>query len=137
MDTPFKLATVVILALAVLIGILAGRSQSFSATAGPTVPAVPTAFPAPPANTVDIVPNRSSNPSGRYDPAILTVRVGTKITWVNRSRVADTATADNGAFNSDVLSPGQHFSWRPSAAGTYQYGSFLYPGERGEIVVQP
>lgn len=136
-ELPFRLATVVILGVAVIVGIAAGRSQSFSATAGPTVPPAPTATIVPPPGGVDIVPNASGDPPGRYSPSSLTIRLGEKVTWINMNSVVDTVTADNGAFNSDVISPGQHFSWTPRAAGTYSYGSYLYPGARGEIVVRP
>lgn len=136
MDTAFKLALVVIFGGAVIIGIAAGRSQAApTAAAAPTPTA--TALPVPAANQVEIVPGSSNDQPALYDPSVLPVHSGDKVTWTNLSSSPETATADNGAFNSDVLSPGQSYTWTAGRTGRFPYGSYLSPGVRGEIDVVP
>lgn len=76
--------------------------------------------------TVDIV-------SGlRYSPADITVKVGTKVTWVNRDTsgmVHDVASGVlsgsdlklDGRFHSPMLGQGQSWSYTFDEAGTYPY----------------
>ena len=70
-----------------------------------------------------------------YLPAELTVRVGQKVTWINRDSSGHTATADNGAFNTDVLNPGQKYTWTPKHPGTYSYSDYTQSNLQGTIVV--
>src|SRR6266480_1748089 len=46
-----------------------------------------------------------------FSPVSLTVKTGTKVTWMNNDTVTHTVTADQGAFNSGLLSPGNSFSF--------------------------
>lgn len=56
-----------------------------------------------------------------FDPATLSVPVGTVIVWTNRGTRAHTVTAVDGSFASDDLSPGATFSYQPVQVGTLQY----------------
>lgn len=56
-----------------------------------------------------------------FNPADLTVAVGTKVTWTNDDTVAHTVTAEDNSFDSGNLDPGKSFSFTFSKAGTYQY----------------
>lgn len=133
MDRSLRVWVVVALGLAVLIGIIAGRSQPQSnAVAAP--PAVPTAIPRPAPNHVDILPGGRF---ARVDPPVLRVRAGQKVTWVNMTGSDQNVTADNSQFGSDVLAPGQQYSWVAKAPGRYIYSSYLNPDVRGEIDVSP
>lgn len=135
MGMRFRLAVIGVLGLAVVIGIIAGRSQPPSSAAGaPTL--IPTPIPAPLPNHVDVIP-RSGDPPARFNAPVLTVHVGQTVTWVNHTDIDHTATANNGAFNSDVLSPGQAFRWTPRRPGHYTYACFIHPGMQGVIVVNP
>jgi len=138
MDMRFKSGMFLVFAAAVIIGILAGRSQSpaSSATAS-TVPVLPTAVPRPALDHVSIVSTTNSEMPGRFNPMVLTVHVGQKVTWVNTANANFNATADNGAFTTGVLSPGQTYNWKAKKAGTYTYGDYLHPSLTGTIVVQP
>lgn len=132
MSARFTATLVILMVLAVLIGVLAGRSQPVS-TAAPAPTATPTPLPVPPANHVFI---EASGSTIAFVPGRLVVHVGQKVTWVNMAGSVQSVTADNGAFNQE-LSPGQSFAWHPHNAGTYGYGSFLDPNARGTVVVQP
>jgi plastocyanin len=132
----FRLLLVVAFGAAVIIGIVIGRSQPPPiAAAAPTPTATP--LPAPLPNHVQIVPLSGNDPPAMYQPGTLAVHAGDHVTWTNLSSAAETATADNGSFDSGVLSQGESYTWTPSKPGKYPYGSYLSPNLRGEIDVSP
>ncbi|MDQ1391500.1 MAG: hypothetical protein QOF30_477 [Acidimicrobiaceae bacterium] len=69
-----------------------------------------------------------------FSPAILTIRVGTKVTWTNNDVVAHTVTFTDVA-NSPVLNRGDTFSRTFTAAGTYSYICSIHPFMHGSVVV--
>lgn len=71
-----------------------------------------------------------------FSPAILTIRVGTKVTWTNNDVVAHTVTFTDVA-NSPVLNRGDSFSRIFTAAGTYSYICSIHPFMHGSVVVTP
>ncbi|HLJ66676.1 MAG TPA: hypothetical protein VKX16_04885 [Chloroflexota bacterium] len=136
MGIRFTLGVVVVFALAVIIGVAAGKAQSQSAA--PTAPALPpTPLPTPQPGYIDILPDPGHHLDGLYRPATFTVRVGGRVTWLNLDSQSHSIVADNGAFNLDVLNPGQKGSWTATRAGTYTYGDYLHPDMSGTIVVKP
>lgn len=70
-----------------------------------------------------------------FDPAALTVKVGTTVTWTNQDSVQHSATSDNGIFDSGLLSKGQSFSYTFSQAGEYTYHCSIHPKMVGSITV--
>ena len=136
MSLAFRLVLIVVFGGAVILGIVIGRSQAPpTAAAAPTPTATP--LPVPPPGQVNIVPSGGTSPPAMYDPSQLTVRSGDKVTWTNLSTSPQTVTADNGAFNSDVLAPGESYTWTATRVGRFPYGSYLWPTVRGEIDVSP
>jgi plastocyanin len=71
-----------------------------------------------------------------FSPATLTVKAGTKVTWTNKDTVTHTVTADQGAFNSGLLSPGNSFSFTFTQAGTFSYHCNIHHSMTATIVVQ-
>jgi plastocyanin len=90
----------------------------------------------------------------KFDPATVTVAVGTTVTWRNVGQTAHTATDDpskainkinatlpQGAapWDSDFVSPGQTYAHTFTVPGTYTY--FCIPHEAlgmvGKVVVTP
>jgi plastocyanin len=71
-----------------------------------------------------------------FSPKTLTVKVGTKVTWTNQDQVGHTATADQGAFNSGILSTGNSFSFTFTKVGTYSYHCNIHHFMMATIVVQ-
>ena len=55
-----------------------------------------------------------------FEPATLTVKAGTKVTWVNRDDEPHTATATDKRFNSKTLENGDRFSTEFNTAGHLQ-----------------
>ena len=71
-----------------------------------------------------------------FNPADITVKVGTVVTWTNSDPVAHTATDPNGAFNSGNLNQGQSFSFTFDTPGTYSYICSYHPFMKGTITVE-
>ena len=71
-----------------------------------------------------------------FEPATLTVKVGTTVTWVNRDDEPHTATATDKSFNSKTLDNGDRFSQEFKAPGTYNYYCALHPKMTGKIIVK-
>ncbi len=72
----------------------------------------------------------------KYQPATLTVSVGTTVTWVDQDDDAHTVTADDGRFTSAGLDRGEQFSYRFTAPGTYAYHCALHPQMTARIIVK-
>jgi plastocyanin len=73
--------------------------------------------------------------SWHYDPATLTVAVGSTVTWVNQGATPVTVTSPDGLFDSDTLGPGASFSYTFDTPGTYRYFCVPYPHMKGVVVV--
>ena len=83
------------------------------------------------ANTNEIVIQNFS-----FEPATLTVKAGTTVTWVNRDDEPHTATATDKRFNSKTLDTGDRFSQEFNAPGIYNYYCALHPKMTGKIIVK-
>jgi plastocyanin len=73
-----------------------------------------------------------------YQPATLTVKAGTKVTWVNRDDVPHTATstARPKRFDSRTLDTDDQFSHVFTAPGTYEYFCAVHPNMTGRVIVK-
>ena len=99
---------------------------------------------APTTNTPTTVTNTAPAPEASiniqkfaFDPLIITVKGGTKVTWTNNDTVSHTVTSDVGTLlNSPTLSPGQSFSFTFTDPGTIKYHCSIHPMMKGTIVVQ-
>ena len=72
---------------------------------------------------------------GQFQPVSVTVGKGGVVTWTNADTVPHTVTADDGSFDSDILMPGQTFSYQFDTPGTVGYSCILHAGMKGEVVV--
>lgn len=72
-----------------------------------------------------------------FTPGVITVKVGTTVTWINQDDTNHTATGTGGAqeFNSDNLTKGQSYSHTFSAAGEFNYLCSLHPNMQGKVTV--
>jgi plastocyanin len=73
--------------------------------------------------------------NNRFQPVSVTVGVGGVVTWTNTDSIPHTVTADDGSFDSDILMPGQTFSYQFETPGTVPYKCILHAGMTGEVVV--
>ena len=70
-----------------------------------------------------------------FQPDVLKVKVGAKVTWTNDDTVAHTVTADTNSFASGNLQPGGSFSFTFTRPGTYAYHCSIHPSLHGSVVV--
>jgi plastocyanin len=72
-----------------------------------------------------------------FKPAHITIKRGTRVTWINKDMTKHTATASNGAFDSGVLQPGQSYSHTFKTAGrTNNYHCEIHHSMRGSVTVK-
>lgn len=70
-----------------------------------------------------------------FQPEVLKVKVGAKVTWTNDDTVAHTVTADTTSFASGNLQAGGSFSFTFTRPGTYAYHCSIHPSMHGSVVV--
>jgi plastocyanin len=70
-----------------------------------------------------------------FQPDVLKVKVGAKVTWTNDDAVAHTVSADTNSFASGNLQPGGSFSFTFTRPGTYAYHCSIHPSMHGSVVV--
>jgi amicyanin len=71
----------------------------------------------------------------KFGPRTLTVKVGTKVTWVNKDLVAHSVNFASGHIDSETLDQNAKFSHTFTAPGTYKYICDIHPFMHGTIVV--
>jgi len=72
----------------------------------------------------------------KYGPPILSVPVGTKVTWVNHDEEPHTVTSATDAFGSAGLVHDDTFVQTFTKPGTYQYFCKVHPYMKGTVVVK-
>jgi plastocyanin len=72
-----------------------------------------------------------------FAPPVLTVKVGTTVTWVNDDDIPHLVSEKDGKFRSSAFDTGDKFSQTFSAAGTVEYFCAIHPHMTGKIVVEP
>ncbi len=71
-----------------------------------------------------------------FIPSILTIRPGTKVTWVNNESVTHTVISDApGLFESGNILPRQSYSTTFLESGTILYHCSLHPNMKGRVIV--
>jgi plastocyanin len=86
------------------------------------------------AQTVSVDPDPNTN--GKFTPATVTVKAGESVTWkFNDSSLQHTVTADDGSFDSCLLSAGATFTVQFSQAGTVKYHCTIHAQMLGEAKV--
>jgi plastocyanin len=70
-----------------------------------------------------------------FEPADAAVEPGSTITWINYGTVPHTVTADDGAFDSGVLNPGDSFTVAFQGQGTITYHCAIHPSMMGSVTV--
>ena len=72
-----------------------------------------------------------------FDPAQLTVKVGTTVTWKSVGQSTHDLAARDGSFALDSMSFGQTFSFTYTKAGRYPYVCMQHEGDGmvGEVTV--
>jgi plastocyanin len=90
------------------------------------VPAVAT--PPPPHGVVTIA-------NDAFAPAVVHVRAGEKVTFVNGDDETHTVTSDTAVFDSGRLDENQRYAYTFTKPGTYAYHCTIHTFMKGTIVV--
>ncbi len=140
-------------ALLVLAGALAlaGCGSSTTTNAVPAASIVPTVAPnvaatVTPTSTISAATNTPSGSQAAvsvvggyggfsFSPSVLTIKVGTTVTWTNTSSAPHTVTSDTGAFNHSLGGSGATFSFTFTRAGTFSYHCSIHPYMKATITV--
>nr|WP_268238841.1 cupredoxin family copper-binding protein [Paraburkholderia caffeinilytica] len=72
----------------------------------------------------------------RFNPPVLTVHRGDRVTWVNKDLFPHTATATPTAFDSHEIQPNASWSYVTRQTGSYPYLCTLHTTMRGTLIVQ-
>jgi amicyanin len=71
-----------------------------------------------------------------FEPARLTVKAGTTVTWTNRDDIPHAVASNDRAFKSKVLDTDETYSFTFTTPGEYSYFCSLHPHMTGTIVVE-
>ena len=72
-----------------------------------------------------------------FTPAVLTVKPGATVTFVNHDDIPHLVVAVDGAYRSKALDTNDKFSFTFAKPGEYAYFCGLHPHMKGKIVVAP
>ncbi len=72
----------------------------------------------------------------RFEPASVTVKPGTTITWIHGSSMPHTVTGNVEGLRSSTLYSGQQYSHTFDAAGRYDYACDFHPSMKGSVIVE-
>lgn len=93
-------------------------------------PSAPTADAPPPAD------GKSVNITDfKFNPATLTVPVGTTVTWTNQDEEPHTIAAKDGSFHSPGMDTHGTYSFTFATPGSYDYICGIHPFMTGTVVV--
>jgi len=71
-----------------------------------------------------------------FNPASLTVKAGSTVTWVNMDDEPHTVVSDTGLFKSGGMDTNESYSFKFDKPGTYHFACSIHPRMVGTIVVQ-
>jgi plastocyanin len=70
-----------------------------------------------------------------FTPATLTVKAGTRVTFINHDKTAHSATADHGGFGTGSIAPGHRKTIRLTRAGRFPYHCIFHAFMTGTVTV--
>lgn len=72
-----------------------------------------------------------------FAPPVLTVPIGTVVTWVNRDDIPHTVVEKNKAFRTKALDTNDSYSFTFTTPGEFSYICGLHPFMTGQVIVKP
>jgi plastocyanin len=74
----------------------------------------------------------------QFQPAVLTVRAGTRVTWTNRDTTPHTVTSRDARFASSAgMDTDDRYAVVFDRPGVYEYFCSLHPMMVGKVIVEP
>ena len=61
-----------------------------------------------------------------FQPAMLTVKAGDSVVWVNKDPFPHTATSEAGRFDSGIITPDKSWTYTPKTKGDFAYTCTLH-----------
>jgi len=123
-----RVAAFVFAAMLMIAACSGGSTQAPAASAAPSDAA--SAAPSAASGTAVSISDFS------FQPAAVTVAVGTTVTWTNNDSAGHTVTADDGSFKSTTLATGATFSQTFATAGTFAYRCAIHSSMTGTVTVK-
>ncbi len=71
-----------------------------------------------------------------FSPETLTVPASSTVTWTNKDDVPHVIASTDGLFRSKGLDTDDHYSFKFTRPGTYNYFCAIHPKMIGKIIVQ-
>jgi Icc protein len=87
-------------------------------------------------NNGDAGENQVTIDNFSFNPQVLTVEAGTKVTWVNHDDVPHTVVCTDKIFKSEALDTNDKYSYTFSKSGVYEYYCSVHPRMTGKIIVK-
>jgi plastocyanin len=81
-------------------------------------------------------PNQVTIENFSFAPATLTVKAGTKVTWINHDDVPHTVDENDKRFRSGTMDTDDQYSYTFSSPGTFSYFCALHPKMTGQVIVK-
>lgn len=72
-----------------------------------------------------------------FTPGVITVKSGTRVTWINHDDIPHTVDSTQGKFKSAAMDTDDKYEFRFTAPGEYPYYCRMHPKMTGKIMVQP
>jgi plastocyanin len=72
-----------------------------------------------------------------FNPASITVKAGSKVTWTNNDSTTHTVTLDDNSVDSGNVNVGSTFDHTFGAAGTFAYHCKIHSSMHGTVTVTP
>ena len=72
-----------------------------------------------------------------FNPASITAKTGTKVTWTNNDNTTHTVTFDDNAVDSGDVNVGSTFDHTFATAGTFAYHCKIHSSMHGTVTVAP
>ncbi|MBI2042248.1 MAG: cupredoxin family copper-binding protein [Candidatus Nealsonbacteria bacterium] len=94
----------------------------------PLIPTIETKEEAP-ASRIILIKNFA------FNPAKITIKMGTEVVWRNEDSVPHTVTAE-GIFDSRILQNGESFGYKFDSPGTFDYICAIHPNMKAQIIVE-
>ena len=121
------------LPMVVVFASCSGASASYSGSS-PSTRVAPVQAPARPAATA-VATDAVSIRNFAFSPSVVTVPVGTTVTWTNADVEQHTVTARDRSFNSDAVASDKSFAFTFDKAGSFDYFCQIHPQMVGLVVV--
>ena len=70
-----------------------------------------------------------------FTPAILKIKAGTTVMWINKDGMGHTVTGTRGHWGSGSLAHGHTYAYRFTRAGVYTYVCAIHPNMKATVIV--